>query len=76
MKKVKIETAEDIEALPEGEWVHVPGGIQAHWVTDEFKMNGDGLEIELPPAIAQQLKALHGTRFRATLRGKRLIVRR
>jgi hypothetical protein len=76
VKKVRIESVEDIEALPEGEWVRVPAGIKADWIDDDFTVSGNGLEIQLPPAIAKQLRAEHGTRFRATLRGKRLIVKR
>lgn len=35
IRSVKIESVEDIEALPEGEWVHVPDGMKVKIVYDD-----------------------------------------
>lgn len=76
MRRVKIETAEDLEALPEGEWVHVPGGIKADWYWPDGTPMDPASDINLPEAVARDLRRKHGRRFPATLRGKKLIHRK
>lgn len=74
MRRVKIESVEDLDALPEGEWVHVPEGIKADWSYEGFEVTGKGLDITLPTSVAKQLRSLRGKRLRATLKGRHLIV--
>ncbi len=74
MRKVRIETVEELEALPEGEWVSVPEGMKVDWSYEAFALKGTKLDITLPDGVAKQLKSRHGTKLRATLRGRHLIV--
>ncbi|MCD5410016.1 MAG: hypothetical protein LRZ87_04580 [Methanocellales archaeon] len=37
MRKVKIKSIEDIETLPEGEWVEVPEGLHAKFCYEVSK---------------------------------------
>ena len=41
MRKVEIESVEDLEALPEDEWVEVPEGLHAKFVysMDSYQRN-------------------------------------
>jgi hypothetical protein len=76
IRSVRIETVEDIEAIPEGEWVHVPAGIKAEWLEpDEDEADG-GFEIRLPASVARRLRLRQGTKFYATLRGNRLLLKK
>ncbi|MDI6902533.1 MAG: hypothetical protein QMC77_02205 [Methanocellales archaeon] len=55
MRKVKIKSMEDIEALPEGEWVEVPKGLHAKFYYEVSK-KGDKLMITLPKGVSKKLK--------------------
>ena len=76
MRRVKIESAEDLEALPEGEWVHVPGGIKADWFGPDGTPMDEAFVITLSADVARDLRRKQGTRFSATLRGKKLLLRK
>ncbi|MCS4541460.1 MAG: hypothetical protein HY929_03935 [Euryarchaeota archaeon] len=69
MKKVKIESMEDVEALPEGEWVEVPEGLHAKFY---YKVNKEAnkLTITLPRNMAKRLTG----KLLATFKGKKIII--
>jgi hypothetical protein len=70
-REVKIESVEDFEALPEGEWVCVPGGFRIPIVFDNL-ITIDGVEyVPLPPTLLARVKAAMVERFRAR-RSRRL----
>ncbi|MCW3134109.1 MAG: hypothetical protein N2V78_07275 [Methanophagales archaeon] len=54
MRKVKIESVEDLEALPEDEWVEVPEGLHAKFVYSIDRENNK-LTIVLPEEIAKRI---------------------
>ena len=54
MRKVEIESMEDLEALPEDEWVEVPEGLHAKFVYSIDRENNK-LTIVLPEEIAKRI---------------------
>lgn len=54
MRKIKIESMEDLEALPEDEWVEVPEGLHAKFVYTVDRENNK-LTIVLPEEIAKRI---------------------
>ena len=54
MRKVKIESVGDLEALPEDEWVEVPEGLHAKFVYSIDRENNK-LTIVLPEEIAKRI---------------------
>jgi hypothetical protein len=54
MQKVKIESIEDLESLPEDEWVEVPEGLHAKFVY-RIERKKNILKITLPEDIAKKM---------------------
>jgi len=54
MQKVKIESIEDLESLPEDEWVEVPEGLHAKFVY-RIEREKNILTIVLPEYIAKKM---------------------
>ena len=54
MRKVENESVEDLEALPEDEWVEVPEGLHAKFVYSIDRENNK-LTIVLPEEIAKRI---------------------
>jgi len=54
MRKVKIESTEDLESLPEDEWVEVPEGLHAKFVY-RIERENNILTIVLPEEIAKKM---------------------
>ena len=54
MRKVEIESVEDLEALPEDEWVEVPEGLHAKFVYSIDRENNK-LTIVLPEEMAKRI---------------------
>ncbi len=54
MRKVKIESIEDFEALPEDEWVEAPEGLHAKFVY-RIERENNILTIVLPEDIAKKM---------------------
>ena len=54
MRKVKIENIEDMESLPENEWVEVPEGLHAKFVY-RIERENNILKIVLPEDIAKKM---------------------
>jgi len=69
MRKVKIESREDMESLPEGEWVEVPEGLHAKFVYSVDRENNK-LTIALPEEVAKKI----GDRLCATFDGGKIVI--
>jgi len=54
MQKVKIESIEDLESLPEDEWVEAPEGLQPKFVY-RIERKKNILKITLPEDIAKKM---------------------
>ncbi|MGB7000834.1 MAG: hypothetical protein WBE22_02285 [Halobacteriota archaeon] len=54
MRKVKIESMEDLGSLPEEEWVEVPEGLHAKFVYSVDRENSK-LTITLPEEVAKKI---------------------
>jgi len=54
MRKVEIESVEDLEALPEDEWVEAPEGLHTKFVYSIDRENNK-LTIVLPEEIAKRI---------------------
>ena len=55
MRKVEIESVEDLEALPEDEWVEVPEGLHAKFV-ESIDRENNKLTIVLPEEVAKRIE--------------------
>lgn len=76
MRREKVESAEDLFALPQGEWVHLPEGIRAEFVDDDVKVEGGRLSIALPARAAKRFRLSSGERLLARYSRGRLVVER
>jgi hypothetical protein len=77
MKRVKIRSVEDFEALPENEWVEVVGGMKVTWVEDTtVSVKGRKLVVPLPEVARKNFKRKKGEALRARIEGSDLIVER
>jgi len=54
MRKVKVEHVEDLESLPEDEWVEVPDGLHAKFGY-KIERENNILTIVLPEDIAKKM---------------------
>jgi len=54
MRRVEIESMEDMEALPEGKWVGAPAGLHAKFVYSVDRENNK-LTIALPEGVAKRI---------------------
>lgn len=76
MRKVRIRSMKEFDALPEGEWVEVVGGMK-------WKVPGEGVRVEkgelvirLPRQVRKSFKAKPGEALEARLSGESLVVTR
>jgi hypothetical protein len=74
MKRVRIQSVEDLEALPEQEWVEVVGGMKFRWANAPMRVEGPKLVVPLPANVRKQFKARKGESLRATVTKSELIV--
>lgn len=76
MKRVKIETAKDLESLPEDEWVFVPEGTKFEFVWDTVKFEKDRIIVTMPTKVAPRFRPKKGVTLKVRVAGRRLIVER
>ncbi len=69
MRRVKIESMEDMESLPEGEWVEAPVELHAKFVYSVDRENNK-LTITLPNEVAKRI----GDRLCATFDGGKIVI--
>jgi hypothetical protein len=74
VRRAKIESVADLEALPEDEWVFVPGGIQVDFEYEGFRVEGQSLRIRLPQSVARRFRPRRGARLTARISRGELIV--
>ncbi len=74
MRKVRIRSMADIDALPEGEWVEVPDGMR--WLVPKgFVRKADReVVIRLPRGATKKLNARPGDVLEAQVSGESIIV--
>lgn len=69
MRKVRIESMEDFETLPEDEWVEAPEGLHAKFVY-RIERENNKLTIVLPEDIAKKM----GNRLSASFDDGKVII--
>ncbi len=69
MRKVKLESMEDLESLPEDEWVEVPEGLHAKFVYSVDRENNK-LTITLPEDVAKKI----GNRLSASFDDGKIVI--
>jgi hypothetical protein len=69
VQKVKIESIEDMESIPEDEWVEVPEGLHANFVY-RIEWEKNILKITLPEDIAKKM----GNQLSASFNKGRIII--
>jgi len=74
MKRIRVRTAAEFEAIPEGEWFSVPDGTPVEHTFEGFRVENGRLHIVVPQKILSQFKAGKGRTLRARFRGRDLIV--
>jgi hypothetical protein len=76
MTKRRIRSVQDLEALPEGEWVKV-AGMDVEWVEEPPRGRSARVVIPLDANIASSLAPRPGEVLEARLKGRQLeLVRR
>jgi hypothetical protein len=75
MRKVRIRSMEDFDALPEGEWFEVRGGMKRKAGRAAIRIEDDHLVVPLPREVQAQFKASRGERLEARVSKGTLIVR-
>lgn len=76
MKKVRIQSVEDLEALPSNEWVEVEGGMKFRWAKGPKRPQGRLLVVPLPPKVRKQFGAREGEILDVRLSNNNLLVTR
>lgn len=74
VRKVRINSVEDLEAIPEDEWVIAEGGINVPFDFSEYEKGGRALRIRLPPAVLRKLRPRRGRRLSARISRGELVV--
>jgi hypothetical protein len=69
MRKMKVETMEDLESLPEDEWIEVPEGLHAKFVHSIDRENNK-LTITLPEEVAKRM----GDRLSAYFKDGKIVI--
>ncbi len=69
MRRVKIESMEDLESLLEGEWVEAPVGLHAKFIYSVDRENNK-LTITLPEEAAKRI----GNRLCATFDDGKIVI--
>ncbi len=76
MKRVRICPAEDLDDLPEGEWVEVVGSLHAKFVDPPIRTEGGDLIVGLPKEVRRQFKGGAAADLQARISKGSLIVTR
>lgn len=77
MRKVKIRTVEEMMALPEGEWVEVPDGLDLEVAYEgTVRVEGNRLTVDLPKGAAKELGSFARGPLRAEILNGKLVVER
>ncbi|HJH27298.1 MAG TPA: hypothetical protein C5S37_11165 [Methanophagales archaeon] len=66
---MKVETMEDLESLPEDEWIEVPEGLHAKFVHSIDRENNK-LTITLPEEVAKRM----GDRLSAHFKDGKIVI--
>ena len=69
MRKMKVETMEDLESLPEDEWIEVPEGLHAKFVYS-IDREDNKLTITLPEEVAKRI----GNRLSASFKEGEIVI--
>lgn len=72
MRRVKVSSWEELDTLPEGEWVEVVGGLDIEVVDKTTRRRAKRLVIPLKPEVARSLRPGHGEVLEARMRGRNL----
>lgn len=76
MKRVHIQSVEDLEGLPEDEWVEVVGGMRFRWANAPIHMEGRKLIVPLPSKVRKQFRPRKGEVLHVRLTKGSLVVER
>jgi hypothetical protein len=77
MRRVKIQSFDDLMGLPEGEWVEIPDGLDFESVyPGTVRIARDRVVVELPEGAAERLRPGRSETLTARLSKGRLIIER
>jgi hypothetical protein len=74
MKARTLRTWEDLEALPEGQWVQVEGGISVQWIDKTTPRRRARVVIPITRRLAKSLTPKKGEILEAQVEGDRLVL--
>ena len=72
MKRIRATAWDDLDAIPEGEWVEVVGGLDLKVTHPKNTRVGARVVIPLNPADARALRPRKGEILEAPVRGRNL----
>ncbi len=74
VRKVKIDSIADLDAIPEDEWVVAPDGINVPFDYEHFHVEGRAVLIRLPSSVLKELRPRRGRRLRALISKREFVV--
>ncbi len=74
VRKAKIDSVADLQALPEDEWMFVPGGVHVEFEYEGFRVEGRSLRIRLPQSVIRRFRPRRGARLSARISDGELII--
>ncbi|HEX9709514.1 MAG TPA: hypothetical protein VGB42_06060 [Candidatus Thermoplasmatota archaeon] len=77
MKRMRIQTAEDMMNAPEGEWFEVPGGVKVKATYEAtLRIEDRRVRVTLPEAAVERLRTKGTEELTARLSNGELVVER
>jgi hypothetical protein len=76
MKRVRLRSVEDVEGLPEDEWVEVVGGMKFTSTDETIRVENEALIVPLPENVRKRFRKGANEDLRAKISKGILIVTR
>jgi len=76
MKRLYRPGVEELNAVPEDEWVEVVGGIQFRWADEKIHLKGSDLVVPLPASVRKKFRPKEGEVLRARVKAGAVVIQR
>lgn len=74
VRKVRIDSVADLEALPDDVWFEAPQGINIPFDYSSYRSEPMALRIKLPAAVLKRLRPRRGRRLTARISKGELVI--
>jgi hypothetical protein len=76
MKRMRVRSMDELQSLPDGEWVEVIGPMRWEIEASVLEVNGEGVVVKLPAGVPRKLKGKKGARLNAQYSKGNLVIER